>query len=240
MAPEVLAQKPYGKSVDVWSIGVISYILLCGYPPFYDENDANLFAQILKGSFLSDFFLFCPGYIGHRGYCISHLKAFWTRGKQYQQWHFCLQKRMSSESVQKRNPRAALIKYVEQDVAHVVQCFFIVMLQFRFAHLPSCRLCVRLILERKKGFIFFSARLAPLAQRGLRLKNGGGRASFKLKEARGWKSEEEETSPPTRLSPFPLLINSITDDGEAHTLCAKRQGTKKTTVEMYNYSRVSP
>lgn len=39
----------YGKAVDVWSIGVISYILLCGYPPFYDENDANLFAQILKG-----------------------------------------------------------------------------------------------------------------------------------------------------------------------------------------------
>lgn len=50
IAPEVLAQKPYGKAVDVWSIGVISYILLCGYPPFYDENDANLFAQILKGN----------------------------------------------------------------------------------------------------------------------------------------------------------------------------------------------
>ncbi len=31
------------------------------------------------------FSLFWPGYIGHRGYCISHLKAFWTRGKQYQQ-----------------------------------------------------------------------------------------------------------------------------------------------------------
>lgn len=52
-APEVLAQKPYGKAVDVWSIGVISYILLCGYPPFYDESDANLFAQILKGKIKS-------------------------------------------------------------------------------------------------------------------------------------------------------------------------------------------
>lgn len=54
VAPEVLAQKPYGKAVDVWSIGVICFILLCGYPPFYDENDANLFAQILKGEFEFD------------------------------------------------------------------------------------------------------------------------------------------------------------------------------------------
>lgn len=54
VAPEVLAQKPYGKAVDVWSMGVIAYILLCGYPPFYDESDANLFAQILKGEFEFD------------------------------------------------------------------------------------------------------------------------------------------------------------------------------------------
>lgn len=40
----------------MWSIGVIAYILLCGYPPFYDEdgNDDNLFAQIMKGEYEFD------------------------------------------------------------------------------------------------------------------------------------------------------------------------------------------
>ncbi|KAL6077253.1 hypothetical protein STEG23_037708, partial [Scotinomys teguina] len=52
--PEVLAQKPYSKAVDCWSIGVIAYILLCGYPPFYDENDSKLFEQILKAEYEFD------------------------------------------------------------------------------------------------------------------------------------------------------------------------------------------
>uniref|UniRef100_V9L516 Calcium/calmodulin-dependent protein kinase type 1B-like protein n=1 Tax=Callorhinchus milii TaxID=7868 RepID=V9L516_CALMI len=54
VAPEVLEQKAYGKAVDCWSIGIISYILLCGYPPFYDENDSELFKQILKAEFEFD------------------------------------------------------------------------------------------------------------------------------------------------------------------------------------------
>ncbi|KCV72870.1 calcium/calmodulin-dependent protein kinase I [Fonticula alba] len=41
----------YGKSVDNWSIGVIAYILLCGYPPFYDEDQATLFQTIMAGVF---------------------------------------------------------------------------------------------------------------------------------------------------------------------------------------------
>ncbi|CAH3193330.1 unnamed protein product [Porites evermanni] len=54
VAPEVLRQKPYGKAVDCWALGVICYILLCGYPPFYDESDANLFAQIMRGEYEFD------------------------------------------------------------------------------------------------------------------------------------------------------------------------------------------
>ncbi|XP_069612402.1 probable myosin light chain kinase DDB_G0271550 [Ranitomeya imitator] len=51
VAPEVLAQKPYSKAVDCWSIGVITYILLCGYPPFYEESESKLFEKIKDGSY---------------------------------------------------------------------------------------------------------------------------------------------------------------------------------------------
>ncbi|XP_064161671.1 calcium/calmodulin-dependent protein kinase type 1D-like isoform X1 [Anguilla rostrata] len=54
VAPEVLAQKPYGKAVDCWSIGVITYILLCGYPPFYEDTEAELFSKIMKAQYEFD------------------------------------------------------------------------------------------------------------------------------------------------------------------------------------------
>uniref|UniRef100_A0A3Q3B790 Calcium/calmodulin-dependent protein kinase IGa n=1 Tax=Kryptolebias marmoratus TaxID=37003 RepID=A0A3Q3B790_KRYMA len=51
VAPEVLAEKPYSKAVDCWSIGVITYILLCGYPPFFEENETRLFSKIMKAEY---------------------------------------------------------------------------------------------------------------------------------------------------------------------------------------------
>lgn len=51
VAPEILRGSGYGKEVDMWSLGVITYILLCGYPPFYDENQNKLFKKIRKGDF---------------------------------------------------------------------------------------------------------------------------------------------------------------------------------------------
>lgn len=73
MAPEVLKNEPYGPEVDMWSLvrgialrsateltrrvpsavlqGVILYILLCGFPPFYHENTQQLYKQIKKGEY---------------------------------------------------------------------------------------------------------------------------------------------------------------------------------------------
>jgi calcium/calmodulin-dependent protein kinase I len=51
MAPEVLTSEPYGKPADMWSLGIILYILLGGYPPFYDTNQQKMFKQIIAGKF---------------------------------------------------------------------------------------------------------------------------------------------------------------------------------------------
>jgi len=51
VAPEILQTKGYEKEVDLWSIGVITYILLCGFPPFYNDNIAELFEQIMNAEY---------------------------------------------------------------------------------------------------------------------------------------------------------------------------------------------
>ncbi|TGZ59959.1 hypothetical protein CRM22_008795 [Opisthorchis felineus] len=47
MAPEVISESPYNNAVDVWSCGVILYLLLAGYPPFMDRDDDRLQRKIL-------------------------------------------------------------------------------------------------------------------------------------------------------------------------------------------------
>lgn len=51
LSPEVLKKEPYGKAVDIWACGVILYILLVGYPPFWDEDQHRLYAQIKAGTY---------------------------------------------------------------------------------------------------------------------------------------------------------------------------------------------
>ncbi|XP_021719705.1 calcium-dependent protein kinase-like isoform X2 [Chenopodium quinoa] len=48
VAPEVLRRR-YGKEIDIWSAGIMLYILLSGVPPFWAENERGIFDAILKG-----------------------------------------------------------------------------------------------------------------------------------------------------------------------------------------------
>ncbi|CAH1775078.1 unnamed protein product [Owenia fusiformis] len=53
VAPEILTESGYGLEVDMWALGVICYILLCGFPPFRspDRNQTELFEYIKAGEF---------------------------------------------------------------------------------------------------------------------------------------------------------------------------------------------
>ena len=51
MAPEILEGTPYDERADMWSVGVILYILLGGYPPFIESTQRDLFRKIRKGEY---------------------------------------------------------------------------------------------------------------------------------------------------------------------------------------------
>lgn len=51
LSPEVIRREEYGFGVDVWACGIILYILLCGYPPFWDDDQQKLYNKVLSGRF---------------------------------------------------------------------------------------------------------------------------------------------------------------------------------------------
>ncbi|KAI9315893.1 kinase-like domain-containing protein [Dichotomocladium elegans] len=51
VAPEVLKREGYGSPVDMWAVGVITYMLLCGYQPFQSEDQSELMDQIINAKY---------------------------------------------------------------------------------------------------------------------------------------------------------------------------------------------
>jgi calcium/calmodulin-dependent protein kinase I len=51
VSPEIIEGKGYGKETDFWSIGVILYVMLCGFPPFFADDNAELFELIKKAEY---------------------------------------------------------------------------------------------------------------------------------------------------------------------------------------------
>jgi len=55
VAPEIISQEPYGAQCDFWSLAVVLFIMLSGTPPFFHEDNFELFELIKKGEYDTDF-----------------------------------------------------------------------------------------------------------------------------------------------------------------------------------------
>lgn len=51
VSPEIVSGQGYGKETDCWSLGVILYVMLCGFPPFFADDNAELFEMIKKAEY---------------------------------------------------------------------------------------------------------------------------------------------------------------------------------------------
>lgn len=60
VAPEIIERKSYGSKSDLWSVGVIAFVLLGGYPPFMENDQREMFRKICCGEFV-----FHDEYFGH-------------------------------------------------------------------------------------------------------------------------------------------------------------------------------
>ena len=50
LAPEIIKSDGHGKAVDWWALGILTYEMLVGYPPFYDQNPLGIYEKILMGN----------------------------------------------------------------------------------------------------------------------------------------------------------------------------------------------
>ena len=51
IAPEVLSNKPYNEKCDIWSIGVMTYYILCGFEPFFSTKEEELYTKIKNADY---------------------------------------------------------------------------------------------------------------------------------------------------------------------------------------------